>query len=419
MAGRAASTHGLLSTPRRDGPAGSQARDLAVTAVGAMRWGGRGVRPARSGLGTGSMAQRGTDQREDDALDAGMRALLDSLPTPTLVLDAAGCVVHANPALATLTGHTPEALRGGLDALARGGVPDPEGDGPREFLATRADGATFWACLTLAPLPDGGLRVGQILDVTARREAEHALALSRQREALGLLTNSVAHEFNNFLQILIGYIDGLKRRLGDRPEPFIQRAITRSADATERAAVLTRQLLAYSRRIAPDVRPVDLDALVAELAERLRPDLPAGIDLALTGTPGLPPAMSNPTQIAFALRHLVANASEAMPAGGTLTLSTFRIEPGDRSMQHPEDGSVGIEVGDTGQGMSPEMLARALAPFQTSREAGRGAGLAIVHGLMKRQNGTITLDSRPDGGTRVRLVFPAAPSIAPGPAPQG
>ena len=361
------------------------------------------------------MAQPATDFGVEVAgvLAGEARALFDAAPTPSLILDADGRIHHVNPAFAALTGHGADAFATrGLDLLLAGRgatVPDPSEDGPQEFLAARRDGGSFWAALTTAPLPGGRYRIGQILDVTARREAQDALALSRQREALGLLTNSVAHEFNNFLQILIGYIDGLKRRLGDRPEPFIQRALSRSADATERAAVLTRQLLAYSRRIAPEVRAVDLDALVADLAERLVVDLPAGISLKVAVTPGLPPAISNPTQIAFALRHLVANACEAMPTGGTLTLSTFRIEPGDRMMQHPTDGSVGIAVADTGHGMSPEMLARALAPFQTSREAGRGAGLAIVHGLMKRQNGTIALDSRPDAGTQVRLVFPAAP----------
>jgi len=339
------------------------------------------------------------------------RAVIDALPVACLVLDGAGTVLHLNPALERLTGQAAAALAGrGLDVFTgpHGSTLDGDAEGPQEFLALKADGATFWAVLYLAPLSPG-LRVGQIVDVTDRHEAEAALALSRQREALGLLTNSVAHEFNNFLQILIGYIDGLKRRLGDRQEPFIQRAISRSADATERAAILTRHLLAYSRRIAPDVRPIDLDAFVTDLGGRLARDLPKGIRLVVEGTPDLPRAISNPTQIEFALRHLVANACEAMPDGGTLSLSTFRIEPGDRSMQHPGAGAVGIVVGDTGQGMSPEMLARALAPFQTSREAGRGAGLAIVHGLMKRQNGTITLDSEPGGGTRVRLIFPAAP----------
>ncbi|WP_267425443.1 ATP-binding protein [Methylobacterium sp. GC_Met_2] len=360
------------------------------------------------------MAQPGTDPHAE-ALSPETRALFDALPTPSLLLDAQGRIRHANPALERLTAQPAEALvRQGLDLIKAPHAqtphtPDPARDGAQEFPAARADGTSFWACLTTVPLPGTPFRIGQILDITTRREAEGALALSRQREALGLLTNSVAHEFNNFLQILIGYIDGLKRRLGDRQEPFIQRAISRSADATERAAILTRQLLAYSRRIAPDVRAVDLDAIVADLAARIAPDLPAGIRLTVTPTAGLPRAISNPTQIEFAVRHLVANACEAMPSGGTLTLSTFRIDPGDRAMQHPGEGSVGILVADTGQGMSPEMLARALAPFQTSREAGRGAGLAIVHGLMKRQNGTITLDSRTGAGTEVRLSFPAAP----------
>ncbi|MDP4002539.1 nitrogen regulation protein NR(II) [Methylobacterium sp. NEAU K] len=360
------------------------------------------------------MAQPGTEHGADgEPLSGEARALLDALPTPSFLVDARGGIRHVNPAFERLTGQTARALvERGLDLIlaARGSpAPDLSRDAPQEFLAARPDGTSFWACLTTAKLPGAADRVCQILDVTAQREAEGALALSRQREALGLLTNSVAHEFNNFLQILIGYIDGLKRRLGDRPEPFIQRALTRSADATERAAILTRQLLAYSRRIAPDVRPVDLDAIVADLAGRLAPDLPAGIHLTVRTTPGMQRAISNPTQIEFALRHLVANACEAMPAGGTLTLSTFRVDPNDRAMHQPGEGTVGILVSDTGQGMSPEMLARALAPFQTSREAGRGAGLAIVHGLMKRQNGTITLDSRPGEGTQVRLAFPAAP----------
>lgn len=321
-------------------------------------------------------------------------------------------IVYANPAFLRLAGRGAGAVIGCNIRLLAGerGADLDASEGPAaEFLAVTGSGATFWATLTLAPIAGSRLRLGQVADVTRRRDAEGALALSRQREALGLLTNSVAHEFNNFLQILIGYIDGLKRRLGDSPEPFIQRAMSRSTDATERAAILTRQLLAFSRKIAPDVRPVDLDAVVAGTAERLRPGLPAGVRLAVADTPGLPRAVSNPTQVELALGHIVTNAAEAMPDGGTITIETFRIAAGDRSVQRPEDGAVGIRVTDTGSGMSPEMLARALAPFATSREAGRGAGLAIVHGLMKRQNGTIALDSRPGAGTQVRLVFPAAP----------
>ena len=350
-------------------------------------------------------------------------ALLAALPLPAFRLDGHGeapVLADVNPALLALTGFAQADLIGhGLDALAcrhgdhAGWTALRErlgrGEAARaELLLARKDGASFWGELHLAPRPGGAGFLGQIVDATRRREAEGALALSRQREALGLLTNSVAHEFNNFLQILIGYIDGLKRRLGDRPEPFIQRAVTRSTEASERAAVLTRQLLAHSRRIAPDVRPVDLGRAVTEVLERLRPTLPAGIRLDLTVPEGLPPALCNPTQLELALGHILANACEAMAGEGRIAVTVFAIEPGDRTLQRPEAGAVGVSVSDTGPGLSPEMQSRALAPFATTREPGRGAGLAIVHGLMKRQNGTIAIESRPGEGATVRLVFPAA-----------
>ena len=346
------------------------------------------------------------------------------LPLPSLLIEAgkAGATIRAaNPALCKLTEfleadlvgqplaslecrHTDHAGWAALrEALDRGEAPRAE------LLFARKGGASFWGEFFVVPLPGAANRfLGQIVDITRCREAEGALALSRQREALGLLTNSVAHEFNNFLQILIGYIDGLKRRLGDRQEPFIQRAVTRSTEASERAAVLTRQLLAHSRRIAPDLRPVDLAETVRAALDRLRPSLPPRIVLDLSIPDGLPPALCNPSQVELALGHILANACEAMTGEGTVGIRLFAIEPGDRTLQRPDAGAVAITVSDTGHGLSPEMQARALAPFATTREAGRGAGLAIVHGLMKRQNGTISIDSRPNEGATVRLVFPAA-----------
>ncbi|WP_366848775.1 ATP-binding protein [Methylobacterium sp.] len=361
--------------------------------------------------------------RREAVMGPDLAALLAASAVPALLVDpAAGDmpVRLANPAFLALTGYAaadvldhPIRFLVGSQAErdARGGLVALLSEGrSTEILAARKDGSTFWA--ELLPAASGGVEAGtlhliQIVDITRRRDAEAALALSRQREALGLLTNSVAHEFNNFLQILIGYIDGLKRRLGEQPEPFIQRAILRSTDAAERATILTRQLLAYSRRIAPDVRPIDLGAVVTEFADTVRPTLPERITLVVETSPDLPAAMSNPTQIEFALAQILANACEAMPRGGTVTVSTFKTAPIDYGMARPGDGTVGIAVADTGHGMTPEMTGRALAPFATSREAGRGTGLAIVHGLMKRQGGTVAVESHPDEGTVVRLVFPA------------
>lgn len=353
-------------------------------------------------------------------------ALLGACAIPAILTDPRrpdAPILFANAAFLTLTGYAAEEAVGRGASLLQGAKADREaraafataldadGPGATEVLAYRRNGSAFWAAISAASVAgaDGApaYRVVQVVDVTRRRDAEGALILSRQREALGLLTNSVAHEFNNFLQILIGYIDGLKRRLGDRQEPFIQRAILRSTDAAERATILTRQLLAFSRRIAPDVRPVDLNAVITAFGEAARPTLPTRIALDVRTTPGLPCSMSNPTQVEFALTHILANACEAMPNAGTITIATFAVAPGDHGMQRPGDGAVGIAISDEGQGMTPEMAARALAPFATSREAGRGTGLAIVHGLMKRQNGTVAIDSKPGEGTTVRLIFPA------------
>ncbi|GJE27738.1 ATP-binding protein [Methylobacterium organophilum] len=349
-------------------------------------------------------------------------ALLAALPVPAFLIagpPGASVLTAANVALSALTGLAPEALLGrSLDTLlarqeeagALHGLQAALAEGTAfagELLFEAEGGAGYWGELHLAPLPAGG-HVGQIVDVTRRKDAEGALALSRQREALGLLTNSVAHEFNNFLQILIGYIDGLNRRLGDRQEPFVRRALTRSTEASERAAALTRQLLAHSRRIAPDVRPIDLNAVVAAFVERHSPRMPERLSLTAETVPNLPMALANPIQVGLALDLLLANACEAISGAGRISIGTFLVPPGDRSLQRPENGAVGIAVTDTGHGLSPEMLTRALAPFATSREAGRGTGLAIVHGLMKRQSGTITLDSRPNEGATIRLVFPAA-----------
>jgi PAS domain S-box-containing protein len=362
------------------------------------------------------------DQAPAHRPDTGPYAVLAASRVPALLVEATpdgDRIVFANPALLALTGQGAEAIIGRPPRLLLGPDTDraahvalasalseapPEGI---ELLAQTGSGAAFWAQILVAPVPGTTQRIVQVIDVSRRRDAEGALALSRQREALGLLTNSVAHEFNNFLQILIGYIDGLKRRLGDRDEPFIQRAILRSTDAAERATILTRQLLAFSRRIAPDVRPVDLNTLVTAFGARTAASLPARIALDIRTTPGLACGLSNPHQVDLALNLIVTNACEAMPGEGRITIATFAVPPGERSLQRPGDGAVGITVTDTGHGMSPEMAARALAPFVTSREAGRGTGLAIVHGLVKRQNGTVTLDSKPGEGTVVRLLFPA------------
>ena len=361
-----------------------------------------------------------------------LRAALVAAPLPSLLVapGPAGEVRFVNPAALAHLGEAPAGIAA-LTVAGSGAEPEAEaslrallssgGPASAEVLLRRRDGATLWALIHLSPVagaePSGQipLRLIQIVETSRRRDLEAALSLAQRREALGQLTNGVAHEFNNLLQILVGYVDGLRRRLGEHPDAFVQRALSRSTDAAERASSLTRHLLAFSRRHKPEPRPVDLNALLRgyrEPAQGLRGERTA-LDLALAEDLWI--ACIDPVQTELILQILLRNAAEAMPAGGRVTVET-RNHGGDGVAADGAAGRhVALTLADTGTGMAPEVLARALEPFFTTREPGRGTGLAILNALVKRQNGAVALRSSPGEGTTVRLTFPAAEPPRPRP----
>ncbi|MFE1601677.1 ATP-binding protein [Methylobacterium sp. ID0610] len=356
-------------------------------------------------------------------------ATLAGSPLPTLLLGEGGTIRFANEAAARALGEDPAALTGqALPALAgeteaagllRALLRAPQA-ATAEILLRRRDGCTLWAALYLTAAGSGSdLRLVQWTDMSRCRDVESALGQAQRREALGQLTNGVAHEFNNLLQILVGYVDGLKRRLGEHPDPFVQRALSRATDAAERASTLTRHLLAFSRKHRPEPRPVDLNALLAAYAGRARAILGPAIALDLDLDEALWPACLDPVQTELILQIVLTNAREAMPAGGHVTITT--VNHGGEGVA--ADGTLGrhvvMSVADTGSGMPPEVLARALEPFFTTREPGRGTGLAILNALMKRQNGSVGLRSTPGEGTLLRLTFPAAELPRPRLRPDG
>ncbi|GJD99531.1 Blue-light-activated protein [Methylobacterium isbiliense] len=341
---------------------------------------------------------------------------LAASPLPAVLTGPDDAILYANPAAATCLDERPDALAGrSLAAFAA----EPEavlalrqalaapGAHRAEVLLRRRDGATLWAGLHLGA-PAEGLRLVQWTDTSRARDLESALGQAQRREALGQLTNGVAHEFNNLLQILVGYVDGLKRRLGEHPDAFVQRALVRATEAAERATGLTRHLLAFSRKHRPEPRPTDLNALIEGFADRARVILGPAVTLDLALATDLRPACLDPIQTELILQIVLTNAREAMPEGGRVTVSTAN----HGSDGVATDGTLGrhvvLTLADTGTGMPPEVLARALEPFFTTREPGRGTGLAILNALMKRQGGTVGLRSTPGEGTLLRLSFPAA-----------
>ncbi|MEG3175486.1 response regulator [Sphingomonas sp. RB3P16] len=267
---------------------------------------------------------------------------------------------------------------------------------------------------TVAPEPDGVnfIAVGRDLSPAKAREAELAMAQeallqSQKMEAMGSLTGGVAHDFNNLLTPIIGSLDMLLRKqVGTERE---RRLIDGALQSAERAKTLVQRLLAFARRQPLQPTAVDLTRLVDGLVALLGSTLGPMIDLRVDLSADLPPARADPNQLEMALLNLAVNARDAMPHGGTLTLSAT---PESVRADHPAGVKPGhyvcLRVVDTGAGMDAATLARATEPFFSTKGIGKGTGLGLsmVHGLAAQLGGGLAMESAPGAGTTIALWLP-------------
>ena len=244
------------------------------------------------------------------------------------------------------------------------------------------------------------------------RTREHELALAKLHEAqkletLGQLTGGVAHDFNNLLTPVIGNLDLLRRRMP--PADRSQRLIDASLQAASRAATLVQRLLAFARR--QDLRPrsVNIGALLDGMTDLITRSLDPSIRVTIGHSPDLPPARVDPNQLELALLNLAINARDAMPGGGTLTIRATAENVGGRSRINDGD-YVRISVEDSGTGMDPDVLARAVEPFFSTKGVGKGTGLGLsmVHGLAAQLGGMLDLKSSRGSGTTADIWLPVA-----------
>ena len=251
---------------------------------------------------------------------------------------------------------------------------------------------------------------------TAEREAAMAQLHEAQKlETLGQLTGGVAHDFNNLLTPITGALDLLQRKYGHSDERS-DRLLTNALQAADRAKTLLQRLLGFARRQALQTQPVDIGALLGGMRDLISSSVGPTIDLHLRHDPELPSALIDPNQLELAILNLCVNARDAMPNGGPLTILAEEVAIGPRSSPKLKPGLyVRLSVIDAGSGMNPETLARAVEPFYSTKEFGRGTGLGLsmVHGLAAQLGGAFELTSAPGEGTRVDLYLPVADEVAP------
>ena len=386
-------------------------------------------------------------------------ALVEHLPVGVIVVDRDGTPVLCNPAYArivpecALPSRLPDAgarwfrqdenghiiapdMYAGARALRGENVPGTE------FLHRAPDGRETWVRVSGVPLHDADGQIAGALCVvvdidrqkqtearlrelnetlearvaarTAELEQAHEqLRQSQKLEAMGQLTGGVSHDFNNLLTPIIGSLDLLQRQAGggERERRLVERAL----QAADRAQVLVQLLLAFARRQPLQPVPVDVGALVTNMAELVASTTGPQIEVVVDVKAALPLATADPNQIEMALLNLCVNARDAMPDGGTIrvSISTEPVAHHHRSGLKP-GRYVRLSVADTGMGMDRATLAKAVEPFFSTKGVGSGTGLGLsmVHGLAAQLGGALTIQSQPGLGTNVEIWLPTSDEAA-------
>lgn len=248
-------------------------------------------------------------------------------------------------------------------------------------------------------------------DITERRELEQQLVLSQRLEAVGKLSGGIAHDFNNLLGVIIGYSEALQQSL--KPEDPLREPVDEIRNAGQRAATLTQQLLAFSRKQVLEPKVLDLNSIILDMEKMLRRLIGEDIELKFSVARDLASVKADRSQIEQVVLNLAVNARDAMPRGGALRIETANAELTEkdaRRYRYVVPGPyVVLKVSDTGVGMDATTQAHMFEPFFTTKEKGKGTGLglATVYGVVKQSGGYIWVDSAPGKGAAFRILLPA------------
>jgi signal transduction histidine kinase len=339
-------------------------------------------------------AERWQRRRAEEAMRQSqdrLRLIFDHVSDALYVADDAGRIIDANPAACALSGHSLELIQ----TLTMADVLPQNGSNSLDVRST-----------AFAP----GVLVYTVRDLTRQRKLEDQLLQAQKMEAVGQLAGGVAHDFNNLLTVIMSYSSMLLADGG--PADANRGDIQAISDAAARAAALTRQLLAFSRKQVLQLQAVDVNAVVTDVEKMLRRLIGEDISLSTHLDPDLALINADPGQLEQVLLNLAVNARDAMPDGGALSLTTHNAdlseELGDRHLGAAPGKYIMIAVTDTGTGMTREVQQRLFEPFYTTKGAGKGTGLglATVHGIVKQLGGDVYVYSELGHGTTFKVYFP-------------
>jgi PAS domain S-box-containing protein len=368
-----------------------------------------------------------------------LTAIAESTRDSIIGLTPHGIITSWNPAAARLYGYAPEEIIGRPAHVLH---PANRDDGEAEFLRRvadgervnrnrvgrrRKDGTAVTVSVTGVPVVGAGGTVESVTTVSSGdpEPGQAALQQAQRLENLGQLAGGVAHDFNNLLGVILNYVAFVRQELAGASESdWPARLETAGGDlaqvtrAADRAASLTRQLLAFARRDVIRPQALDLDTVVVAVEDMLRRTLGEHIELVTSLSGELWPILADPGQLEQVLVNLAVNARDAMPAGGTLTIDTANSIVDSAAVaggsQSPEGRYVRLRVSDTGVGMPREVIEHAFEPFFTTKNegAGTGLGLATVYGILAQNEGHIKIYSEPGTGTTFSIMLPVTQEAA-------
>jgi nitrogen-specific signal transduction histidine kinase/ActR/RegA family two-component response regulator len=256
-------------------------------------------------------------------------------------------------------------------------------------------------CFTANILP--GQHLAMLRDITEQQDMEEQLRDSQKMEAVGRLAGGVAHDFNNILGIISGHAELLE---SSASSPVERGRAEKIISATEKAASLTRQLLAFGRKQVMSLKLLDLATVLEGLSSMVDCLVGAEVQISIQATKNVGLVRADQSQMEQVIMNLTANAREAMPEGGTLTITIDRYESSTDQPELPPGNYARLSVSDTGWGMSQEVQSRIFEPFFTTKKTGSGLGLSTVYGIVKQSGGYITVTSEAQRGSTFSVYLP-------------